>query len=106
MDHSNMMYQIGLQLYGSRQLANGWRDGAHQPTDLYVNVLKSHVRGNISKSSARHNISKSGVIRKISKSDVIFCDHASDVQYESGYVVLTRFSQYAYAVMVRAPKHF
>ncbi len=25
-------------LYGSRQLANGWRGGGHQPTDLYVYI--------------------------------------------------------------------
>ncbi len=30
------MYWMGLRLYGSRQLANGWRGGGHQPTDLHV----------------------------------------------------------------------
>ncbi len=26
-----------------RQLANGWRGGGHQPTDLYVSVITAHT---------------------------------------------------------------
>ncbi len=32
----NMMYQMGLRLFGSRQHANGSGGGGHQLTDLYV----------------------------------------------------------------------
>ena len=38
MDHSNMMYQKGLQLYGSQQNANGFGGRGHHLTDLYVYV--------------------------------------------------------------------
>ncbi len=31
-----MVYQMGLRVYGSWQLANDWRGGDHQPTDLHV----------------------------------------------------------------------
>ena len=34
MDHSNMMWQMELQLYGSQQYANGSRGGGHQLIDL------------------------------------------------------------------------
>ncbi len=36
MGQSNMMYQMGLRLFGSQQHANRTRGEGHQLTDLYV----------------------------------------------------------------------
>ena len=40
----NMLYLMGLWLYASRQLAIGWRGGAHQPTDLYLGAFQHEGR--------------------------------------------------------------
>ncbi len=56
-----------------------------RPPDATFQNIVSDAR----QTPARRSILKLGVRHKISKNhapDVIFCDHASDVQYESGYV--------------------
>ncbi len=46
MDHSNMIYQIGLRLYGSRQLAKSWRVGVtSQLTIMSIQNIKGPPSG-------------------------------------------------------------